>query len=309
MGLAPYRVKIDQPTLNVLLYGPPGVGKTTVAASVQDHPSMSPVLFASFESGLLSIASRNDIDAVDIVSVIQMDELFWLLRNKTPPYDKYKTIVIDSGSEMQTLALEEARRSEMQKDAKAGKKTDSTIDDLELRTYGKAGAQIARLMRWYRDLPINLIVTALPKSTFSQGADQRTSIPSEVAPQFTNKVGVSIMGYMDMVWYLGREEGTEKRYIVTRNRKPIIAKTRGFNFANALGEIYSNPWLPTIYELLLSSEKGTAKAEHVNSEPVNISGIDMFAGSGVPNAVTTAPSSDPTEEEMTPTAEEVTEIS
>jgi hypothetical protein len=306
MGLTPYRVVLGKPKLNILVYGAPGSGKTTFASSANDHPDMSPVLYASFESGLLSVATRG-VDAVDIHSVKQMDELFWLMfngkKNNDPVWGKYKTVVVDSGSEMLTLALEEATREEIEKDRRAGKNPNRGQDDLELRTYGKAGAQIARLMRWFRDLDVNLIVTALPKSTFSPGADQRTNTPIEVTPQFTNKVGVSVMGYMDMVWYLGvNEHDNNRRYLITRNRKPIIAKTRGYNFSNALGEIYPDPWLPVIYELLLSSESGGAKAEEtVNPTPMNISGIDLFPPDGSVN--TPVPADEV--EAMTPSEEEV----
>lgn len=276
----PYRVKMDPNNvhINLLLYGPQGVGKTTLAASAQEHPALGPVLLVNFEGGTLSLVSRGDIDAIDINSIDEVDELFWLLRNKTDGFEQYKTIILDSGSEMQTLALEDTARAEIEKARRQGKNTERTIDDMELQTYGKSGAQLSRIFRWFRDLPINTIVTALPKFTYPAGANTKTGTPSLVVPFFTDKLGTQIMGYMDFVWYMG-DDGSGRKYILTRDQGPYRAKTRGFNFANALGAIHSDPWLPNIYEMLLESEKGQARAEAVtNEEPVSVSNLFQTEG-------------------------------
>lgn len=252
MPLTPYRVTTSKPKIKTLIYGRPGIGKTTLAASAQEHPDLAPVLTANFEGGLLSISGRGDIDAVDIHSMEEVDQLFWSIRNLTPPFDQYKTLIIDSGSEMQTLALEEAVRIEMNKKQAQGRLGDRTIDDIEIQNYGKSGAQLARIFRWFRDLPINLIITALPKFVFPQGVDARTALPIEVTPSFTNKLGVQIMGYVDFLWYLYEEGGVRK--ILTKDTGAYRAKTRGFNFQLGLGNPHNNPWLPTIYDLLVEAE-------------------------------------------------------
>lgn len=275
-SFVPYRVQLNKPKLNILLYGPQGTGKTTLAASAQEHPEMTPVLIANFEGGLLSLTSRGDIDAIDIKSILQMDQLFWLLHNKTPPFDKYKTLIIDSGSEMQNLAMEEATRAEIAQWQKRnqGKTPERTIDDIEIQTYGKVTSQLSRLFRWFRDLDMNVIITALPKMTYIKGADQRTATPTLVEPYFTNKLGTQVMGYMDMVWWLGDSNGI--RYLITRDKGPYRAKTRGYNFGNALGELYQNPWMPVIYELLLSSEQSTNKASQVTEPTAVLTSADLF---------------------------------
>lgn len=274
MAVTPYRVVVDKPRLNILLYGSPGIGKTTLAASANEHPDLGPVLIANFEGGLLSIASRGDIDAVDIRSMKEADELFWALRNKTAGFEKYKTVVIDSGSEMYTLALEEAIREDMRKDPTKSLARGRTIDDIELQNYGRSGAQIGRIMRWFRDLPMNVIITALPKVQFAQGADQRIATPNSITPSFSAKLGVQIMGFMDFVWYMG-ETQEKRRYLIPEARGPYAAKTRGYQFAKALNAggkgVYPDPWLPTIYDLLISSESGNERAE---IQPVNSTPLD-----------------------------------
>lgn len=270
----PYRIILDKPKINFLVYGPPGVGKTTFAASAQDHPDLAPVLVANFEGGLLSLTSRGDIDAVDITSMEQLDDLFWKMKNNIDDFGQYRTLVIDSGTELQTLALEETTRKEILKDQAQNKGGGRTIDDLEIRTYGTSGTMVSRLMRWFRDLDVNLIVTALPKYIYSQGADKRVSTPQEVTPAFTSKLGISVMGYVDMVWFLGEKD--KRRFLLTQDNGIYRAKTRGYNFAKALGEIYPDPWVPDIYNLLLESEKSKERAQPtVNSIP--LTSVDVFA--------------------------------
>lgn len=252
MPVIPYRVTLGTPRINALIYGRPGSGKTTLAASAADHPDMAPILVANFEGGLLSVAGRGDVDAVDIRTMEQMDDIFWGLRNRTPGFEHYKTLIVDSGSEMQTLALEEAVREDITAQRKKGKGLERTIDDIELQNYGKSGAQLARMMRWFRDLPVNVIITALPKFVFASGGNERTSAPIEVFPSFTNRLATQIMGYVDFVWYLYEEGGT--RQMLTRDTGSYRAKTRGFNFNIALGSPHPNPWLPNLYNLLMSSE-------------------------------------------------------
>src|SRR3990172_9664620 len=44
--------------LKMLFYGPPGVGKTVLAASAKDVVALSPVLLVDFEGGTRSIQDR-----------------------------------------------------------------------------------------------------------------------------------------------------------------------------------------------------------------------------------------------------------
>lgn len=257
-----------KPPLNVLVYGMPGVGKTTLASQAQSHPDLSPVLIADLEGGLLSIASRGDIDAVEIRSTDDLEELYWELRRGLTNAEgvPYKTVVIDSGTNLSNRALEEwvARNTERAKKKGRGDK-DRTLDDVQIEDYGKMGIQVRRLISWYRDLPHNLIVTALARYEFAPNADTKTAEPISVGPDFTAKLQMSVTGLVDHVWYMYADEGG--RHMLTREAGVYRAKTRGSGFNEALGFIVDNPDLKTIYDLLIETESAGYQESDGYPEP------------------------------------------
>jgi hypothetical protein len=242
----------------MLVYGRPGAGKTTFAASAQDHPAMKNVLFINVEGGLLSIAHRSDIMAVDCKSIVDLDAVFWAIINRdqvaNSAFKGINTVVLDSGTELQTFDLENIVREEVASKRNAKRTSD---DEIWREDYGKNTNRMKRALRGFRDAQINFIVTALPKSIM---ASSESSTPVEVVPWFTSKLGDALQGYMDMVFYMYRDE-TGKRSIITSDAKNpsgtwYRAKTRGQRFADHIGQIVENPSLPELYELFVTTESG-----------------------------------------------------
>jgi phage nucleotide-binding protein len=259
--------KDKKPELNLLLYGIPGVGKTTFAAQAQDHPDLSPVLVADLEGGLLSVSGRGDIDAVEIRSSDDLTELFWALRNGTGDFGKYRTVIIDSGSNFANRVLQEWTATNKERERSRGRgSSDRTIDDVQLEDYGKMTLQVRRIMEYFRDLPLNVIVTALARFTYPAKADTRTSEPTEVGPDFTAKLSGNVTGMFDHVWYM-YVDGEGTRHILTQERGVYRAKTRGGNFAPALGFIVDEPNLVDIYNLLIQTESSVDEAPDTGDAP------------------------------------------
>lgn len=254
-----YKVDADmfRGGMNILVYGPQGAGKTFFAGTAQDHKAMKDVLVLSIEGGLMTLASRGDIIAETIKSTAQLEEMFWKLTEieKYPEYANIKTVVIDSITELQTVNLEGIVRESL------GKRKDKTQDDVYQEDYGKSTTQLKRLLRYFRDLPLNVIYTALPKTVFSKSGEVVVS----VEPMLTTKLSQSVMGYVDFVWYLYQQEVFDAegkferidRYMLTRDSGVYRAKTRGVKFSEALGGKVRNPNLPGLYDLFIKSEGGT----------------------------------------------------
>jgi hypothetical protein len=168
------------------------------------------------------------------------------------------------------MNLEEIVRQAVEKEAKqkgaSARKTD--IDEFWQDDYGKSTNQLKRIFRWYKSLPINVIITALPKKVYPRRRGSQEDVePIEVRPAFTNKLGDAVMGFVDFVWYLWEAEGEDgktHRYMLTHNKGIFQAKTRGVKFAEALGEVVVDPYLPDLYELFLKSGAEASNQEQVN---------------------------------------------
>ena len=76
------------------------------------------------------------------------------------------------------------------------------VDDLQLQDYKVSTMHLRRILRWYRDLPVNLVLTALVHKQYPAGTDGIVGDPVEIRPALTQKLSDAIMGFCDAVWYL-----------------------------------------------------------------------------------------------------------
>src|SRR5687768_10232628 len=88
--------------LNILVYGPPGAGKTYLAGTAEDSPLTSPVLFIDVEGGAATIRNRQGIDIPPQIHKIEEIEQLYnkLYESIVDGKIYYKTVVIDSLSEL-----------------------------------------------------------------------------------------------------------------------------------------------------------------------------------------------------------------
>ena len=84
--------------VNILIYGPAGIGKSTFAAGAADSPMGAPLLFMDAEGGSKAISHRDDITVMDVDSWSMLEDFTKTAKKATSL--PWKSIVFDNCSEI-----------------------------------------------------------------------------------------------------------------------------------------------------------------------------------------------------------------
>lgn len=169
--------------LKILLFGLSGVGKSTCAAQAP-----GPVLYIAAELNALSVVRQANPDA-DVVVVKTLADLREILRYLMGEgAGKYKTVVIDSLSEVQALIRNEMLAREVGKDV------------LTIQEWGKLGDKTHEIVRGFRELPCNLVVIALAEDAGDEGR-------RFIQPSLYGRASRDVPALLTLVGYAFKEPG------------------------------------------------------------------------------------------------------
>lgn len=224
------------PTLNMLVYGEPGVGKTTFGATAP-RP-----LIIDAEAGILSIRDK-DLDIVQIRNFEDMRSLFKELK-KPEVSAKYDTLVIDSITEIMKKIVDEVR----------GSKERPTLQD-----WGTIISKTEIMLRTLRDMPKNVIITALvAEEKDDNKIVKRPSVNGKSLPEM-------MCSFMDVVGYMDVEkvaEGSERRIWVQPHLN-YYAKDRSGKLENPI----VSPDFTEMLKMVFGDEPEKVEAEK-SEDPV-----------------------------------------
>lgn len=241
-GLQVRSVSEQPQTFNLLVYGDSGVGKTVLAGSASMVEEMCPVLLLDVEGGTMSLKNTYpDVDVVRIESWRDMQSVYDPLYDRELPY---RTVILDSLTEMQKLSMNTIMRELLNNDP-------SRDPDVPgMREWGKSTEQIRRLVRGFRDLPTNTIVTALAK----QDKDQRTGL-TKIQPSLPGKLAAEIPGFLDIVayYYIKVRNDDIKRLLLTQPTETQVAKDR----TGQLPMVVEEPTMRIFADCIFTSNKET----------------------------------------------------
>lgn len=195
----------DDDYVNILVYGPSGVGKTVLAGSGGDpkNGGLRTLFIAPEDAGTLSAKRRGSkADKWPVKSWSDLQAAFaWLDQNPDHPFD---WIVIDSLTDMQQILLRHIL------DTIVEKNEDRDPDIPAVQDHQKWQNQFKRFVKAFNALPVNVLWTALPMTATNPQGEEF------VTPDLQGKgyqISQTIASFMTSYGYM------ETRTIMYKNPK------------------------------------------------------------------------------------------
>lgn len=232
--------EVDE-ALNMLIYGPPGVGKTVLAASARDVAELAPVLLVDFEGGTRSILDRKGIRFIRIKKWKELLELMKMLRD--PVLQKqFKTIIIDPVNEMQKMIMANVIAEAVVKDQTHDREVPYQAD------WGRNAERTRKIIKIFRDGPFNVIFTCLSKEQRDE-TDGSTTFKPALPGQLSDEIGAAI----DIVGFLRTtsarsSDDPRKRQVVRRIAFQSTGKFTSKDRTWKLGGYITNPSMRKIWD-------------------------------------------------------------
>lgn len=236
-----------------VFYGRSGTGKTTLASTFP-----GPILLVDIkDEGTDSVSDVKGLDVLEVESTEDLEELYWMLKENP---SKYKTVILDTVTQLQNMRVEEVSDVRSLKGKSAGDWGTMTQKD-----WGLVSSWMKKTITDFRSLPLEVVFIAQDR-VFNAGDEEENAagaIDPEVGPRLSPATMAHLCSAVHMIGNTFiREKVTKKKvdgktketrskeycirlgpssYYITKLRKPKDI---------ALPEFLANPTYEDILEIV-----------------------------------------------------------
>lgn len=241
-GLNPVRLSELPATTDMLVYGPPKLGKTTFALTAQDVPEMGNYLHVAIEKKgdetirytypdtnvlYTSVDDNGRPLETDLAKWERFEYIYEELRAGGHGFD---TVALDTLDELQAINI-----SAIMEETPSVQEGKQDKDIPSKREYGKSRTQMKRVIRMFQDLPMNVIWIAHAKTDQDERTKRYSKKPALVG-QFQDEVGGMVSNLLYFSMYGATKEAPATRVLITASDGEIQAGTRS-RVLNDMGQI------------------------------------------------------------------------
>ena len=194
---------IQHQHLTVLIYGTPGMGKTTLLGNLKGH-----TLIVDVDRGTSVLTGNENVDVLRLSEDFrEVPELVKQLTTSCP----YDNVCLDSLSELERSIL-----------ARLASTNSTGIPTLQ--DYGKANSSLMNICRQLRNIKANIFFTAWEQ--YTEVIAPSGEKYSRIEPMVRDKNMNNVVGLCDIVGRLYVDRESEDRRVWLDARPNVIAKDR-----------------------------------------------------------------------------------
>lgn len=193
VGLRFKKKSRKEPNRSFVIYGPSGTGKTTLSGTFP-----KPILFADVKDRGTDSISEYSEDEIRITEIETWEDLELLVEEVKENPGLYKTVVIDTVTQLQQLAIEEVVAK------KKKKKTNKAAGDwgsMTMRDWGEVSSMMKEWIIALRDLPVQMVFLAQHRvfNSSDEGDDVEEQLAPEVGPRLSPSTASHLNAAVDVI--------------------------------------------------------------------------------------------------------------